>query len=87
MGCHAQHCGLFRELGSFLGRAVASEKWRKWVYGSPSESLRALTAGHYAFGTDEYRELVAQLGRRTDVNAAIHATMTSILERYAGGMQ
>ncbi|MBU0638095.1 MAG: hypothetical protein KKB50_04460 [Planctomycetes bacterium] len=82
----AQQQGLFGELDAFLRRAAATGKWRKWQYGSPDVRRQGLIAGHYAFGTDEYRALTARLGRVADVQAAIAAEIAAIIERYVGGM-
>jgi hypothetical protein len=83
----AQRFGLFRELRAFLDCSNQSRRWRKWVYGEPLEGLRGVIAGHYVFGSDEYRRLVDRLRRLIDVDAAIRENVAAVIDRYVGGMR
>lgn len=78
----AQQYGVYKELRAFQNKAVDSGKWKKWVYGSPSEFNKALIAGHYVYNTPEYLRLVEQLSKHTDVQAAIRNTIFQVFDRY-----
>ena len=82
----AQRCGLYEELDAFLNRSFESGKWRKWVYGQPSDFLKALIAGHYVYTSDEYQQLIDKLNSKADVNAAINERIIALLDHYVGGM-
>jgi hypothetical protein len=75
-----------KELNAFVARSLESGKWRKWVYGEPSDLLKAVIAGHYVFSSDEYHELVDRLQSKTDANAAINENLTTLLAHYVEGL-
>jgi hypothetical protein len=79
-------CGLSREVDGFLERSLRSRCWEKWLYGTPSDRVKALLAGHYNFSSPEYVELVAALERRIDVRRLICERLTARLTWYAAAL-
>ena len=82
----AQRHGFFKEMEAFMHRSLESGRWQKWLYGEPSENLKAIIAGHYVFNSDEYHELMDKLNSETDVSAAINGSLTNLLDHYVGGL-
>lgn len=82
----AQRYGFYKELDAFLNCSLESGKWQKWVYGNPSDHLKALIAGHYVYTSSEYHNLVDKLNSKTDTNAAINKSLITLLDHYVGGL-
>jgi hypothetical protein len=76
--------GADRELGRYFARAVGSEKWRKWVYGTdPTEHMKAVVAGHYVRMSQEYDDLIGTLRERVDVDTIVTAALIARIDSYA----
>jgi tagatose-1,6-bisphosphate aldolase non-catalytic subunit AgaZ/GatZ len=58
-----KEAGLSRVSENFLSLAFDSGRWRKWMKQDTkaTDLDRAVVAGHYVFGTEEFRELKKQL--------------------------
>jgi len=82
----AEQHGFHKEAIAFLKRSYESDKWRKWIYGEPSDFTKAVIAGHYVFGSDEYRELIDKLSNETDVNKALNDSIVGLLDHYVKGL-
>jgi hypothetical protein len=73
----------------FIELAKASKKWVKWLAkdSTASEFDRAVLAGHYVFGTSEFRSIGAEAERRLQAvgvspAAIIHSALKSAILRY-----
>ncbi len=79
---------LTAERDRFLGLAYDSGRWRRWAAEDTGDFERAVLAGHYVFGTDEFRELKeradhAGRARRTSVDTVLGEALDRCLGRYA----
>jgi hypothetical protein len=79
---------LERQRDRFLRLAYDSRAWEKWSDGNATDFERAVMAGHYIFGTDEFLELRSQIAqvcraRGTSVDAVVAGALDKGLERYA----
>jgi hypothetical protein len=75
--------GLHGEAEAFLRTSRESGRWRKWLYGRPSDELKAMIAGHYNFADGAYLELVDGLRARVDVDGRIRRNLTDRIGWYA----
>lgn len=75
--------GLDAELTAFLAAARQSGNWRKWRYAAtPSAWRQSVIAGHYAFDSDPYLQLVGRLADRAPVRDTILDALLSRIDRY-----
>jgi len=80
----AQRHGI--SLNAFLDKSLQSGKWFKWLYGNTSDALKAVTAGHYVFNSDEYKALIGKLNLVVDINREIKHGIFTLLDHYVGGL-
>jgi hypothetical protein len=58
-----ERLGLHREVEDFLGLAVASKKWVKWLVpgSTATERDKGIMSGHYVFASPEFEEIYARM--------------------------
>jgi hypothetical protein len=67
--------------GYFEAEILASEKWRKWLIDGDN-SVRIAIAGHYCFGSSEYKELEDKLSWHCDVYDEVTQAIEACLNLY-----
>lgn len=69
---------------SFIETVYAGGKWKKWMHTNTAENkmLCAVIAGHYHFASPAYQHLIAELGRREDINENIMTQLSDIIHHY-----
>jgi hypothetical protein len=67
--------------GYFEAEVLASEKWRKWLIDGDN-SVRIAIAGHYCFGSSEYKELENKLSWHCDVYDEVKQAIEACLNLY-----
>lgn len=68
----------------FLQKSYEGGKWKKWLSRSTADdrTLCSLVAGHYHFSSPEYKELIEQLERVTEIREIIKNNVCTCIRRY-----
>jgi hypothetical protein len=79
----AAQVGLYDDFLQFAELVINSGSWKKWEHPGFDDSKKILCAGHYHFGSDLYKELVAKVKVRCDYDAYLRSEVFSRLDKYA----
>lgn len=81
--------GLSQAREDFLALAYDSDRWRKWMKPGTraSDADRAVIAGHYTFGTEEFSEIKKRVlhafkGREDTVDERLRSAVGASIEHY-----
>jgi hypothetical protein len=69
---------------AYIEKVYASGKWKKWLNKNTPENkfLCAVVAGHYLFGSEEYKAIISQLKAREDIHETIVNTIMEVIDHY-----
>ncbi|MCF7910682.1 class II D-tagatose-bisphosphate aldolase, non-catalytic subunit [Candidatus Pacearchaeota archaeon] len=59
-------------------------KWKKWLYENSAENkfLCTIIAGHYHFASEEYKNIMEELGKREDIKENIISEIMEVIDHY-----
>jgi hypothetical protein len=72
------------DFSKFADVVYNGKKWKKWLQNNTEENkfLCIVTAGHYHFASEEYKEIIKQLEEREDIKESIINTIMEVVEHY-----
>ena len=73
---------------AFLEEAYNGGKWKKWLNTNNPENrlLCSTIAGHYHFASENYKNLVDRLSKRTDIQEKITNSLVEVIEHYGSSI-
>ena len=72
------------DINPFLNCSYNSRAWKKWLYKSTprNKMLCSIIAGHYNFYSDEYKELISNLEKYTNIKDLIISKIINLIQYY-----
>lgn len=72
------------DFNDFLEEVYSSGKWKKWLQkNSPENKFLCTTiAGHYLFGSENYKKIIQELEKREDIKESIITAIMEVIEHY-----